>query len=50
MLVQHIEGRILYKKMGFVIEGVYKQHGLYNNKYCDTIRMALFNPLLDEND
>lgn len=40
----------LYKKMGFVIEGVYKQHGLYNNKYCDTIRMALFNPLLDEND
>lgn len=34
----------LYKKLGFVIEGVYKQHGFYDDKYCDTIRMALFNP------
>ena len=38
----------LYKKMGFVIEGVYKKHGFYDNKYCDTFRMALFNPLFEE--
>jgi len=34
--------------MGFVIEGVYKKHGFYDNKYCDTFRMALFNPLFEE--
>lgn len=33
----------LYKKLGFVIEGEYKKHGLYEGKYCDIIRMALFN-------
>lgn len=33
----------LYKKLGFEIEGVYKQHGLYEGKYLDIIRMALFN-------
>ena len=34
----------LYKKLGFATEGIYKQHGLYQGKYCDTLRMALFNP------
>lgn len=34
----------LYKKLGFVVEGVYKKHGLYNGHYCDVLRMALFNP------
>lgn len=38
----------LYKKLGFEIEGVYKQHGLYHYKYCDTLRMALFNPFFEE--
>lgn len=38
----------LYKKVGFIAEGVYKQHGFYHNKYCDTIRMALFNPSFKE--
>jgi [ribosomal protein S5]-alanine N-acetyltransferase len=34
----------LYEKLGFITEGIYKDHGLYNGKYCDTVRMALFNP------
>ena len=34
----------LYKKIGFITEGVYKKHGIYQGKYCDVIRMALFNP------
>lgn len=38
----------LYKKLGFVTEGVYKQHGFYYGKFCDIIRMALFNPFFEE--
>jgi RimJ/RimL family protein N-acetyltransferase len=34
----------LYKKLGFVIEGKYRNHGFYNGHYCDVLRMALFNP------
>lgn len=34
----------LYRKLGFVQEGYYKYHGLYNNQLCDTYRMAIFNP------
>ena len=37
----------LYKKLGFKVEGVYKNHGIYNGKYLDIIRMALFNPNLN---
>ena len=33
----------LYESLGFEVEGVYKKHGLYNNEYLDTVRMALFN-------
>jgi ribosomal-protein-alanine N-acetyltransferase len=33
----------LYKNIGFEIEGIYKNHGFYNGKYCDVARMALFN-------
>lgn len=32
----------LYQSLGFQIEGVYKMHGIYDGKYCDAIRMALF--------
>ncbi len=35
----------LYKKIGFVTEGIYKKHGLWNGVYCDVLRMAIFNPL-----
>jgi len=34
----------LYKSIGFEIEGIYKKHGFYQGKYCDVVRMALFNP------
>lgn len=34
----------LYKNLGFVQEGIYKKHGRYEGKYCNAVRMALFNP------
>lgn len=34
----------IYKKLGFQVEGRYKDHGFYNGHYCDVLRMALFNP------
>ena len=34
----------LYKNIGFVTEGVYKNHCIIKGKYCDGIRMAIFNP------
>jgi len=34
----------LYKKMGFLTEGLYKRHTFHNGKYCDVARMAIFNP------
>jgi [ribosomal protein S5]-alanine N-acetyltransferase len=34
----------LYQNLGFKTEGVYEKHGIYNGKYCNCIRMALFNP------
>ena len=33
----------LYESLGFVVEGTYRMHGKYDGKYCDAIRMALFN-------
>jgi RimJ/RimL family protein N-acetyltransferase len=35
----------LYKKLGFVTEGIYKAHGYYSGHYCDLLRMAIFNPV-----
>ena len=40
----------LYKKLGFELEGLYKKQGLYEGKYCDVIRMAMFNPSFKYND
>jgi RimJ/RimL family protein N-acetyltransferase len=44
-----VEGNIsavnLYKKLGFTIEGLYKNHIVYDLKYHNSLRMALFNPL-----
>jgi len=39
----NVKGVELYKKIGFIIEGVFKDHCFYNNQYCNTLRMALFN-------
>ena len=33
----------LYESLGFAVEGIYRMHGKYGGKYCDAIRMALFN-------
>jgi ribosomal-protein-alanine N-acetyltransferase len=33
----------LYEKLGFEIEGVYRMHGFYSGKFCDALRMSLFN-------
>lgn len=35
---------MLYQKLGFKTEGIYKDHGFYQGKYCNIIRMAIFNP------
>ncbi len=34
----------LYLKIGFIIEGTLKYQVKFNNKYIDTIKMAIFNP------
>ncbi len=33
----------LYQNLGFEIEGIYRMHAVYNGKFCDSLRMALFN-------
>ncbi|WP_426668540.1 GNAT family N-acetyltransferase [Mucilaginibacter sp. McL0603] len=33
----------LYDKLGFKIEGTYQKHVIYDGKYHDVLRMALFN-------
>ena len=32
----------LYKSIGFQIEGHFKNHGFYNGKYVDVLKMAIF--------
>ncbi len=34
----------LYKKLGFIIEGLHRNHLVYNSQYHNSLRMALFNP------
>jgi len=34
----------LYQNLGFKIEGVFIKHAFYQGKYCDTVRMSMFNP------
>lgn len=43
VVVENTAAVELYKKLGFVTEGVYKKHGLYDGRYCDLLRMAVFN-------
>ena len=37
----------LYEKLGFEIEGIYKKHTYKLGKWCNSYRMALFNPRLN---
>lgn len=34
----------LYENLGFVVEGNYRKHAVYDGIYCNVLRMALFNP------
>lgn len=38
----------LYKSLGFIQEGIFKEHVLLNDTYTDMVRMALFNFELNE--
>jgi len=33
----------LYKEIGFEVEGIYKNHGFYDNRIENVLRMAIFN-------
>jgi ribosomal-protein-alanine N-acetyltransferase len=50
VVADNISAVSLYRILGFNQEGLYKKQGLYANKYCDIIRMALFNPSFEYND
>lgn len=45
---ENVKAMALYERLGFVIEGEYRAHAFFNNKWCDTYRMAKFNPIIDE--
>jgi ribosomal-protein-alanine N-acetyltransferase len=40
---QNTQAVELYEKLGFVIEGIYKEHLVYDNIFYDVLRMSLFN-------
>lgn len=44
VVVDNVAAVELYKKLGFNIEGLYLKHTFQKGKYCDVLRMALFNP------
>ncbi|SMG23525.1 Protein N-acetyltransferase, RimJ/RimL family [Marivirga sericea] len=44
VLKDNIAAVKLYEKLGFEEEGRFLKHAFHNGKYCDVIRMALFNP------
>jgi ribosomal-protein-alanine N-acetyltransferase len=46
VVAQNLSAVAMYKKIGFIVEGIYRQHGFYNGLYHDVLRMAIFNPSL----
>lgn len=40
---ENISAVQLYKKLGFTIEGVYRNHIVQDSRYLNALRMALFN-------
>lgn len=44
VVADNTDAMSLYRNLGFIIEGVYKNHVIYDNIYYDVVRMALFNP------
>jgi len=43
---ENIAAIVLYKKLGFKIEGVFKKHLVTSTGFDDVLRMAIFNPRL----
>jgi len=43
VVLDNVSAVQLYNKLGFEIEGVYKKHAIYDGRYRDILRMALFN-------
>jgi RimJ/RimL family protein N-acetyltransferase len=43
VIEDNIDAVKMYENLGFTQEGLYIDHGIYNGKYCNAIRMALFN-------
>jgi ribosomal-protein-alanine N-acetyltransferase len=41
---ENISAVNLYRKLGFIQEGYFKNHLKYDNNYYDLIRMSIFNP------
>lgn len=39
---ENISAYFLYKKLGFEVEGCFKDHGHFDGRYCNILRMALF--------
>ena len=50
VIKNNINAVMLYKKIGFKIEGTLVKQGIYNGVYCDAYRMAIFNPKFDYED
>lgn len=43
VIQENIKAVDLYKRLGFTIEGIFKDHVNHNGKYLNSLRMALFN-------
>lgn len=43
VIEENVKAVELYKKLGFTIEGVFKDHIIHNGRYLNSLRMALFN-------
>jgi ribosomal-protein-alanine N-acetyltransferase len=43
VIEENVKAVDLYKRLGFTIEGVFKDHIYHNSKYLNSLRMALFN-------
>jgi [ribosomal protein S5]-alanine N-acetyltransferase len=46
VVVENESAVLLYRKLGFIQEGLLKQQAFHLHKWCDVIRMAIFNPSL----
>ncbi len=43
VLSKNVKAIRLYDSLGFIQEGIFKQHKIFDGGYCDEIRMSIFN-------